>query len=590
MIVAPETEIYLLKTPLQIDELQQMDFATATAQATYFQSCPSLALMNATYQRENDTMYVNFNIEAIRSYNYVMYKNKQYSNKWFYAFIVGMQYESNTCTAIQIKTDVFQTYMFEYELKRSYVKRETVSDDTFGKHLIREDVDTGDYVLNRSKNKFVEVADTTPSTTTTSTSTTPLIVVQCSEKVGVLRSSYHHTDPEIADSRIMGSIPQGAYYYFFDNLPLGQYGAGYDDFVRFRNHLDSIGKGNAILNMFLIPRFCVYQATARALFMYDKNGSESDVRIQCYQPYAGTYGVSSFGNQDYARPTTFGSYTPVNNKLFTSQFNYFMVSNFAGTALTFNWEDFKSVINGNIETPVFQLTGVVSATSAFALYPANSIKSSLDSNNEKVSAEFIAGQQLPTLSWDSDYYLNWVAQNGKKIEMKQKDYLVSGVGDAFQSAGQAFSHTGSIPTALAYAGISAISTKLGYENLVDQINEEKRQADLVPNSVQGNLNAGDMGFALNSVGFGFFNYQVREDVARKVDRYLSMFGYRVNEIKTPNTKTRKYWNFLQTIDINLEGDIPQEALQELKQIYNAGITIWHDPTHFLDYTLTNTIL
>ena len=78
MIIAPETEIYLLKSPLQVDESQQLDFANTTAQVNYFQSLPKLALMNTTYQRENQTIAVNFNIEAIRSYNYVMYKNKQY--------------------------------------------------------------------------------------------------------------------------------------------------------------------------------------------------------------------------------------------------------------------------------------------------------------------------------------------------------------------------------------------------------------------------------------------------------------------------------------------------------------------------------
>ena len=151
MIVAPETEIYLLKSPLRVDEAQQIDFPNATAQVNYFQSLPKLALLNATFQRENGRMYVNFNIEAIRNYNYVMYKNRQYSNKWFYAFITSLSYEGNTVTGVQIKTDVFQTYMFDYEIKRSYVKRETVDDDTFGRHLIPENVDTGEYILNSTE-------------------------------------------------------------------------------------------------------------------------------------------------------------------------------------------------------------------------------------------------------------------------------------------------------------------------------------------------------------------------------------------------------------------------------------------------------
>ena len=57
MIIAPETEIYLLKAPLEADEMHQLDFVNAEAQVNYFQSLPKLALMNATYQRENGVMY-----------------------------------------------------------------------------------------------------------------------------------------------------------------------------------------------------------------------------------------------------------------------------------------------------------------------------------------------------------------------------------------------------------------------------------------------------------------------------------------------------------------------------------------------------
>jgi hypothetical protein len=79
-------------------------------------------------------------------------------------------------------------------------------------------------------------------------------------------------------------------------------------------------------------------------------------------------------------------------------------------------------------------------------------------------------------------------------------------------------------------------------------------------------------------------------MAQKADRYFDMFGYRVNELKTPNTKTRRYWNFIQTVGANITGDIPQEAISELKLMFNAGLTIWHDPSKFLNYDLTNSIL
>ena len=51
--------------------------------------------------------------------------------------------------------------------------------------------------------------------------------------------------------------------------------------------------------------------------------------------------------------------------------------------------------------------------------------------------------------------------------------------------------------------------------------------------------------------------------------------------------SRSKWNFIKTIDINLTGDIPQNDIQRLKNIFNNGFTIWHDPSHFLDYSQTN---
>ena len=580
MIVQPDTEIYLIKAPLQIDELHQLDFANETAQVNYFQSLPKLALMNATYQRENELMYVNFNIEKIRSYNYVMYKNKQYSNKWFYAFITGFTYEGNTVTGVSIKTDVFQTYLFEYQLKRSYVKRETVADDTFGKHLLPEDVDTGDYVTNNSLAINYEVCST--RLVQVQTVKTPVVCVQCTEKVGNLYESLYAGEPVLDDTFVVGSLPQGCYYYFFYATPFG-----YGKFREFRNHLDSIGKGNAIMNVFLAPSRVASFAT-RFIKMFDGEGHESGTAIETVALTGNTYGVNVITYQQVAIPNKIGNFTPKNNKVLTFPYQYFLISNYVGDAREFHYEDFDS-------TPNFLITGILSTGSCFGIKPVNSKKSYIGDNSgeqpryEKINTEYLAGQTLPTLSWDSDYYLNWIAQNGKKLEMQQSQKLGQVIGDTLATGITTGLTAGKVAGVVAGAG-TLIGGMVEYEDLVDEINETKRQAEIVPNSVQGNANAGDMVYSSNSVGFGIYNYHIREDIAQKLDRYFDMFGYRVNEIKTPNTKTRRYWNFIQTIGVNITGDIPQEAVIELKKMYNTGLTIWHDPSNFLNYDLTNSIL
>ena len=591
MIIAPETEIYLLKAPLEADEMHQLDFVNETAQVNYFQSLPKLALMNATYQRENGVMYVGFNIEQIRTYNYVMYKNKQYSNKWFYAFITGLEYEGNSTTGVSIKTDVFQTYLFEYQWKRSYIKRETVSDDTFGKHLIKEDFDTGDFIVNHSKTHFVEVASTKY---TALAPNRPLMCVQCTEKVGVLYESSSAGANTVEDTYIMGSLPQGAYYYFFDTLPLGETGAGYDCFKQFRNHLDSIGKGSAIMNIFLVPRRSIYEAVPRYIKMYKEDGTESSSGIFLYEPSANTYGANVITSVPYNKPTTIDGYTPKNNKLFTSQFNYFVVSNFAGSIAEYHWEDFKTIGSTTLSTPNFEIKGVLSASTSYIIQPTNSIKSDISETGGetgKISTEIMSGAIMPTLSWESDYYLNWLAQNNGKFDLQKRNVIADAVGDSLSSAvSTTLASGGNWQLGLIAGGASAINGFVNYQNLVDQIDEEKRVADIVPNSVKGNTGVGDISFAMNSVGFAFYNFQIRNDMAVKADRYFDMFGYRVNELKTPNTKTRRYWNFIQTVGANIVGEVPQEAVAELKAMFNAGLTIWHDPSNFLNYDLTNSIL
>ena len=69
-----------------------------------------------------------------------------------------------------------------------------------------------------------------------------------------------------------------------------------------------------------------------------------------------------------------------------------------------------------------------------------------------------------------------------------------------------------------------------------------------------------------------------------------MFGYRVNITKVPNIYGRTNWNYVKTIDVNIEGYIPQTDLQAIKDMFNKGVTFWHNPLTFLDYSQTNAIV
>ena len=53
-------------------------------------------------------------------------------------------------------------------------------------------------------------------------------------------------------------------------------------------------------------------------------------------------------------------------------------------------------------------------------------------------------------------------------------------------------------------------------------------------------------------------------------------GYKVNSLETPQLRTRINWNYIETNDINITENIPQDHLQKIKNIFNTGVTLWHN--------------
>lgn len=148
MAITPQTDIRLLKVPFELDNKNQLTFANIQAQTNYFLNVPYIQEDNCSYQRKDNIIRFPAHVDSILNYNYVMYKNEAYTNKWFYAFITGMKYVNNNMTEISIETDVFQTWQFDLIYKKMFVEREHVSNDTIGLHTVPENLETGEYIID----------------------------------------------------------------------------------------------------------------------------------------------------------------------------------------------------------------------------------------------------------------------------------------------------------------------------------------------------------------------------------------------------------------------------------------------------------
>ena len=88
--------------------------------------------------------------------------------------------------------------------------------------------------------------------------------------------------------------------------------------------------------------------------------------------------------------------------------------------------------------------------------------------------------------------------------------------------------------------------------------------DTLFNLVNGNRKVDIIEFGLD------FRYKHR------IHDYFTKYGYKVNKWKYINVNSRKYFNFIKTNTCNIVGEkIPREYLEEIKDIFNRGLTIWH---------------
>lgn len=139
----------------------------------------------------------------------------------------------------------------------------------------------------------------------------------------------------------------------------------------------------------------------------------------------------------------------------------------------------------------------------------------------------------------------------------------------------------------ATAGLGQIvNAGFGIANTMRQVYEHS----LTPNSAKGNTNAGDINTASNCNTFYFYQMGIKEEYARMIDNYFTMYGYKVNTLKVPNINGRKHWNYIKTIGSIITGQAPNDAIIKLKEIFDNGITLWHNTDTFLDYSQENTIV
>lgn len=552
--VTPDTDVILLKVPLEMDEKNQLTFANATAQYNYFNGLTGKKTYDKfTYQRKDGTITLPELVDDIYAYNYVMYRNQNFSNKWFYAYIIEAKFSSPNSTTIKIKTDVFQTWQFDITYKPVFVEREHVNDDTIGAHTLPEGMDVGEYINNDTyalaPNKLTKTAGAV-------TINTEMLI--CFQVTELLAGMYYTT------TRNINRTYSGLTIFAVET---------YDDASKIVAGYDYLGKDSdsesAIVSCFMAPKEFFDGCYAMPV-TFDYNENHDRYTVTTFTPVGNSYPSTLLDTTTISMNSTIDGYTPKNNKLYTYPYNYLYVTNNAGTNSAYHYEDFLN------NTPKFMIAGSLGQGCSIKLAPVNYKRIGSATYPSENFTYSIAGTKYPVCAWKSDYYTNWLAQNTGNIAAGIINPYIGGL-----VMGTAFSG-GNVGMGLVMAGLNLVQSAISTY-------AEDYKAKVIPDQAHGNTNCSDVNFAWRKC-FTAVKMSVRAEYARIIDDFFSKFGYKINRVKTPNITGRTNWNYVKTIECYIRADIPQEDVIELQGMFDKGITFWHNPATFGDYSQTNGIV
>lgn len=595
---SPITDIMLCNVPWNVSYQNVILFNSIEAQQKYIAEHTIHSYVNAKPVK-NNLLSVPVNYDSLINCNYVAYKNRNFGNKWFYAFIVGRRYVNTKITELSIEIDSWGTYWKDMIRGPGYVVRQHTNVDAIGSNRIPESFELGNYVtigygVGRDSNNKPFLRDQMQA------------CIWCSD---------YPKDPWITSNMdIIGSNFNGLNYNGLYGLivksGLSPVSTVLESmFEKFATD----NKTNAIVAVTMVDRNLVSPSAA---------GENSPGQNYCIR-HTYTYTPPS-------RSEFFEGYIPKNKKLYSFPYCMLEVNSMSGGIAQFSLEDFQSYIeDGNIKFQGFMdISPNANACYAPLGYRMHDYNNQVTKNSPNYNYQIVLNN-LPNCSYVTDSYKAWLAQMGgidylqanvnRNVTLTEKNAsIVSAQNELQRQTASALNNisgvfgTGSALMHLdifgaAQTGLNAYVNQKNIEQSA-QLNAEKininKNADIqqkmsdynaqirvaksqgdVANVGSPNINA-----ANGTLGFISQISTIRGEFAEIIDNYWEKYGYPIHKIYVPNLHNRNAWDYIQCLDCNISGNIPNVDRSNLKQMFENGVTIWHDPEHFLDYSQSNYIL
>ena len=532
-------------------------FESKSAQNNYFSSCmlSQYTESDYTYIRHNNSVKVQVNREKVCNVNYCMFQNRNYGSKWFYAFVVGINYINENVTEIVMELDVMQTWLFDWTRTECFVEREHVSNDSLFAHTNPEPEIPLRY---RMRNRVSEGLDNN------------MKIVVCT----AANPKYDGTTQPVGSigvgSGIVDGVFTGCKYRVWDRSEAaseGEYGIS-----NYLASMQTAGAGDAISSIFMISGDFI------------PSSASGGASIPNTVHNTGTIKTGSL-----KRPTEFGGYTPKNNKLYCYPYSYAKMRDNRGSSVELMWEMW-----GSNDTYYYNIVSSIDPQAIACIYPT------VYAGTQQNWNQGITTPVTVQCSWPYSNYNNWSAQNSLANDLKFAVNVagivfvaakgaaaagkVLGATSAAARAGNAAAMTNlakretgraaaSAFTHNAIGGIGGMSMIAGGMGLGNQLADISRQSK-IPDSTRGGA-AGNTTYQCQAMQFHIEAWNLDSEYARIVDDFFSMYGYQVDLVKVPNFHSRSTWNYVKTANACMRGSVPSEDMAAINSILDSGITFWH---------------
>lgn len=570
--MAFSTTIYLCSVPFTMNGIEQPWSETSEQQYLTFQRNWIKKTVTGIMTLHTGTVTLNGYIDAYREYNYLIFKNK---NKLYYAFITDYEWASDNATRLHYEIDYFQTYQTDVTFNNCYILRKIVTDDTLFSNCLDEDIGVSRYtslskpvfytdiqnydiwVIDSRRLYYTLTTDLTEPVTNkliTNYLGTPyptpftIFIARTGKEFSTILDMYNSSGEYDFQKIISIQLVPKAITQLFNTVD--------NALILKKTSKDTYSRLDSL-----------WSAEERVRILVDNNIT-SPIYNVIKIPYNDLIGLGLYSDVP----------TIKNNKCYTGQFMKLKYRVQGVGDHEIRPEDISTVTDSDGNILITRTISFVNDVNMSISIPSRNCP------NTYIDA-FDVSLSVP-ISFTSSSFAEWYNANKLKIVGTSIAYiagiLLTGVGVGLAGAGAATTSIvpyGTISNLPNYSRMSQQAMTAG--NRMGAVGSaslghllmQGYQASKLPDRVSFASNESVIsrrGFSIDFMGTA----PSAEDITR-IDNYFSMFGYRVNEYSTPNPYAHVNWDYIQTGNCSVNGDIPLDAKLQIENQFNNGVRLWH---------------